>query len=669
VGIDQNLESSQVYGKRLTLFYNASNRPELRLDGTVLATGNVVTPGTYYAITLSVDHPYAANGGTYCDQSFPTQIKAGGSYLIVNGWAGTGRRIIEKHRKALRENQAAGGADSSEPVLGETLSMIAMTWLAETTRGWSLTDGVADTSTTVHHTVGFCGQTDSPYIDMPMCTVSVTSGSGDAAAEDASFFVQSGVASAMEWGVIEQMQPFSAVSTVKLIDMANSRSDKLYDAKTANYSTIKPLLRNYSTNEFTQIEGYINAGWRVVLPEDADLTEGSWTGLGFLAVSADEKQIGHIISGGLKGGFGTTPGTADPVTASTSEVEDFDIDISAFSQEPIDLVHGDYFYAHDDLSIGSGAYPFTLGFSRHYNSRDRLTDGALGLGWTHTFDVTASVDSDAFQGMAEDSPIDAAAAIAEIYVATDILRGTKTNTRLVAASLGHRWVMDRLIGNVVTIKEPQRSRSFVALPDGTYNPPPGSADVLTHEPDDTYHVRAKDGIVLDFDASGKLSQWSDPNGNTVSLTYNSGKLQSVSNGCGRSLSFTYTGDRLDHVTDSAARTVYYEYDAAGNLTTATDCAGVTKQRWLPGPNARAESWATTARSGQPSLWPATNQWRQGMRRRGGALRRIWRGGRRVESAATKYHRLWGRGSGPTSRSPGLRRRLSRRHVSRRFHAQ
>jgi hypothetical protein len=285
VGIDQNLESSQVYGKRLTLFYNASNRPELRLDGTVLATGNVVTPGTYYAITLSVDHPYAANGGTYCDQSFPTQIKAGGSYLIVNGWAGTGRRIIEKHRKALRENQAAGGADSSEPVLGETLSMIAMTWLAETTRGWSLTDGVADTSTTVHHTVGFCGQTDSPYIDMPMCTVSVTSGSGDAAAEDASFFVQSGVASAMEWGVIEQMQPFSAVSTVKLIDMANSRSDKLYDAKTANYSTIKPLLRNYSTNEFTQIEGYINAGWRVVLPEDADLTEGSWTGLGFLAVS------------------------------------------------------------------------------------------------------------------------------------------------------------------------------------------------------------------------------------------------------------------------------------------------------------------------------------------------------------------------------------------------
>lgn len=571
VGIDQNLESSQIYGKRLTLFYNASDRPELRLDGTILATGNIVIPDSYNSITLSVNHPYAANGGTYCDQSITTQIKAGGSYVIVNGWAGTGRRVVEKHRRTLVENKAAGGADSSEPVLGETLSMISTTWLAETTRVWSLTDSVVDTSTTIHHCVGFCGQTESPYIDVPMCAVSVISGTADAAAENASFFVQGGIASAMEWGVIQQMQPFSAVSTVKLIDMANSRSDKLYDARSSNYPAIKPLLRNYSTAEFTGVENYINAGYRVILPEDGDQTEGSWVGLGFLAISADEKQIGHIISGGLKGGFGTTAAPADTTVPTVSAVPA--LVVGALSQEPIDLVNGDYLFDHADLAVGSGPYPFTLSFARHYNSRNRLSDGVLGLGWTHTFDITARADSDGFQGLGEDSPIDAAAAIAEIHVAADLLRGSKTNARVVAASLSHRWVMDQLIGNVTAIREPQRSRQFVKLPDGTYNPPPGLADVLTKEPDSTYHLRAKDGVLLDFDATGKLSTWSDPNANAVSLAYDSGKLQSVGNGLGRSFTFAYTGNRLDHVSDSAGRTVHYGYDAAGNLTTATDCNG------------------------------------------------------------------------------------------------
>jgi len=95
-GIDETVYSEQVYGKRFTIFYNASSQPVLVLDGDVLATGTSTTPGTSQPITLTVDHPYAANGGTYCDQSQTFYITAGGSYLIVNGWAGTGTKVIER---------------------------------------------------------------------------------------------------------------------------------------------------------------------------------------------------------------------------------------------------------------------------------------------------------------------------------------------------------------------------------------------------------------------------------------------------------------------------------------------------------------------------------------------------------------------------------------------
>ena len=45
------------------------------------------------------------------------------------------------------------------------------------------------------------------------------------------------------------------------------------------------------------------------------------------------------------------------------------------SNEPIDLVTGDYLYEHTDLTVGSGVYPFGLGFKRSYNSGSRLDDG------------------------------------------------------------------------------------------------------------------------------------------------------------------------------------------------------------------------------------------------------------------------------------------------------
>lgn len=235
-GIDETFYSCDIYGKRLTIFYNESNEPVLRLDGTDIATGWVTTPGSWNSVNLTIDHPYAANGGTYLDASGRSNIKAGGAGFIMNGWAKTGRAMVERHRKILAENIHAGGDNTSEPVLGQSLAMIGYTWLAESSRinelAHQITDAMPGARVFIinHHAVGVCGQAESPYIDIPLSMTAFAIYGGNTDKAYACYYSLSGHRSAFEWGVIDQLQPYSAVSTVKLIDISNDKSDKIFEA-------------------------------------------------------------------------------------------------------------------------------------------------------------------------------------------------------------------------------------------------------------------------------------------------------------------------------------------------------------------------------------------------------------------------------------------------------
>ncbi|MEW6747577.1 MAG: RHS repeat-associated core domain-containing protein [Planctomycetota bacterium] len=572
LGIDVTLASATTYGKRLSLFTNDANAPELRLDGELIATGNSAPPGSYNPITLSVDHPYAALGGTYGDQTFTTSIQAGGDYVIMNGFAGTGREIICKHQATLRQELLNGLPEDSEPVRGETLAVFALTWLGEVSESEARLDKLAKTTTIQHHTLGFAGQLDSPYVDIPMALVSVISTEENPDKESAAFFAQAGISSAFEWGIFDQAQGRSAVCTVKLIDISSAKADKIFDATSANYySSVKPQLVNYSAGELALVEAYINAGFRLTLPQDGDLNEIRWTGIGFIAIDPTESSIGHIISGGLSGGYGSDYWWADPYFAGEYGYPGYWPYWYPQSQEPIDLVTGGYLVNRLDLSIGSQPFPLGLALQRAYASGGRLTDGPFGNGWSHNFDIRVSGDSDGFQGLGEDSPIDAASALAELYVAQDLLQGTKTNLRLVTGTLAHRWFMDRLIRNVVTVREGASARVFVELPDGSFNAPPGMADDLVKEGDGSYRLSSKHGIVHDFDIDGHAASWADPNGNTITFTYDAGGLlQSVANSAGRTLAFSYSGNHVSTLSDGTGRTVGYSYDAGGNLVSVTD---------------------------------------------------------------------------------------------------
>src|SRR4029450_385023 len=113
--IDQTFYSADIYGQRLTLWWNGgSNKKELRLNGNMIATGPSQSAGGTYQGTISVVQAYAS---TFANQSSTFTTFGNALELIGNSWGVTGRQLIDIHKRALDQNRSAGGAEASESIL------------------------------------------------------------------------------------------------------------------------------------------------------------------------------------------------------------------------------------------------------------------------------------------------------------------------------------------------------------------------------------------------------------------------------------------------------------------------------------------------------------------------------------------------------------------------
>lgn len=165
--VDQTFYSDDIYGRRLTVTFTGalSNEPTLMLDGVTVATGSAVAAPNMQ-IGFCIDHPYVKADETpplipFCDpgssgvplsadQNGSTSVGVGGTYFIANGWGRVGRKIVERHRRILAENRAAGAADTSEEVLGQTVAIIGVAWMAEGSAASQITDGLSGDAILVH---------------------------------------------------------------------------------------------------------------------------------------------------------------------------------------------------------------------------------------------------------------------------------------------------------------------------------------------------------------------------------------------------------------------------------------------------------------------------------------------------------------------------------------
>lgn len=572
-GIDQTYTSDAIYGRRLTVTYNGSNQPILMLDGTTVGSPGTAPPsGAATTLTLTATHN--AYGTTVANQTINQTIvaKPGNVFTISNAWGPTGRGLPNSYQTALGNLRATGAADTSEAVAGTTLEVLSAQWLGQTAQLYNLVGRLSNTSILAHHDIGVAGYTGASYVDLPGGAFGVASVSGDSNSEVTALFQLGMHSSILESTVVQQVSTVSAASTVKLIDMAAAAGQPIYNASSANYATaVQPNLVNCSSY-FSTFSGYLSAGYRLILPQHCDLNENSWTGAGYYFVGPS--ILGSEIAGNLAGGFATVGQVMSSFSrwaALTSLAPQSILNAPAFTyNDPIGFVAGNFLYKRDDLTSGVGTFPQSLTFRRLYSSSMKNQDGPLGKGWTHNLSATAKINSDGYQGMGEDSALDAAATLVEMKASTDLLADTSFPIdKMVVATLGQRWFGDQLINNTVIVTQGLNGEVFVKLPDGTYNPPPGNAAKLTMNGDGSYSYDTVHHNTMHFNSLGNIDTYRDANGTQVNYSYTGNNLTSVSNGFWRALNFSYTNGRISQISDGA-RTVQYGYDPNGNLTTFTD---------------------------------------------------------------------------------------------------
>lgn len=585
---------ANLQGRRLSLTFNASTssgQAQLWLDDTLLGQESTAAAGTSVNLKISIHHPHSnsLNGNNFHDQVVEKAYLRGASYALVYSFNPT-EELLKARQNVLDNYRRSGLADTSRQVITESLNIIGLTWLHETELAKRVLGGNVNCDTLSHHRMGRVCQENGYYIDVDVQYDGTFALDGSASSAALVQNSQLLLQSAMEHGVIEQMQGISnpAVSTIKLLRMGNqqpSGSGKTFYATPSTWSAVSVQLQGYSDDDKTKLQAVINQGGEMLLPQKGSLALNQWTGAGYIARinSNNVTTIQMLISGGLHGGYATIPTiistpwlttitNSNPLVLNTTPI----VLPRTLSYDPIDLATGDYFYPTTDLEIGAAA-PRGLTFSRQYHGARRRVDTAgLGYGWTHNWQVRASKRTAYEQALGlNGSPYNVASALVAAVATLDLMSVTTIDAQhWMLASLVSNWLTDQLQDNAVGISLGERSLQFIKRPDGAWQPPGGVTHTLTAlGGGGGWALTERHGSTYNFDSNGRLTTLVDLWNKTLNVAYNaSDKVSSVTDAYGRSLNFGYTGGQLTSVTDSTGRSVNFTV-TGGDLLTATDPEG------------------------------------------------------------------------------------------------
>ena len=452
---------------------------KLWLDDDLIAQGD-----SSGAMILSIDHPYPDEGGTYGDQSAEYKMKPGDStYVIISDFGGSkAGLLLKKRQKIMEEYRASGLPDDSREVLTETLNVMGQTWMEETTLNVNMLSELWDVISIRHHRFGVVAQERGYYIDVKAQAGASISRHGNDLDEHACFRASNFLMSAMEHGVLEQLQiDVPAASTVKLFQIANSQGHKIFMANADNYSTIEDQLTGYSSQDFQGFHDKVyNDGATLFLPAEGQLTSAGWEwkGKGYIEYSETETtaHVGMIIGGDYYGGYAVLDAFADAAQLVKNKTVKLWNDVTSIfdrkSKDPINMTTGAATSENTDLSMGGGE-PLGLHLTRFYTSDSHYKKTVLGHGWNHNYNVYADVHSDGESGLGSRLPVDCAALIAASVSTLDLMETDPQVREWTISSLIGKWAMDRLSYNAVSVYLRKMALTYIKLPDDTYNPPPG----------------------------------------------------------------------------------------------------------------------------------------------------------------------------------------------------
>lgn len=381
------------------------------------------------------------------------------------------------------------------------------------------------------------------------------------------------------------------------------KKNRIYLAHSNNWSAVQSELNGYSSTDLTNFASKVHNGSFLYLPRHKNNAAAGWDweGSGYVELREDELgiSVGMIIIGDFitSGGWSVNASTinAAPLTHSSYSQPNYynyggasSITLaptptyntpSFVGSDPVDMRTGAFVYDHTALELG-GAGPRGVHFARHYSSARRQTDRpGLGYGWTHNYDMRASIRTAPEAGLGETTTYEAASMLAAAAMINELV-GVVTNVKdQVAAALMAKYAVDNLLNNAISVTVGKETVQFIRQPNGDYTAP--AASTMSMERDGN-EIRMSERLgntwTFDLSAGGRLTSTEDFFGNTQLFAYDgSGQLETITDADGRKLTFTWIGGRITGVTDSTGRSVSFGYNANGDLIEATDPENKTTQ--------------------------------------------------------------------------------------------
>jgi RHS repeat-associated protein len=597
--MDHPIFTSDLKGRKISLVF-WGNTVELRLDDANPVASTTVTASDF-DLTIKVTHP----GGGLPPKSETKTYKKHDSfaYAIIYGFSPSGR-LVQKRYEQLAAYLDAGKADDSREVRTELLNIMGMTWMYQTNLVRGLLAAQNDVIPLSHHRFGRMSQEQGFYVDVGLQLSALFPADGEFAngKYENVFHLGSLFASAMEHGVIEQMQPgASAVSTVNIISKANASGQRIYKADSTNWDAVQSALQNYTAEQKnTFADSVNNKSAKLLLPRNASVKEGRWSGSGWIIRQPD--RAGMIINGGYSGGYSINYGyVSSPYVydggyynpcysaPSTGYAMPYALPSyttpSYYGSDPVDMATGAFEYSHADMETGIEAAPRGLSFARSYSSANSTEDRQnLGFGWTHSMHIRAAKRTATEEALGLGTIQQAAAFLVSTLVASDLYRANGSVQEWGTAALTVAWFQDQMLDNAVSVTIGDNTFQFIKQPDGTYQAPAGSTMSL-EVVSGNFRLSQRHGNTMHFqntpssaDTSQCIQKIVDPDGKEMTFVYHKDdRINYVQDCYGRRYTFGYTGTRITSITDStnagASRAVGFRFDADGNLDRVTDPEG------------------------------------------------------------------------------------------------
>jgi RHS repeat-associated protein len=553
--------------------------------------------------------------------------RSGGPYVISYGFNNCLGMIKERMRRLASLQEEGFGATSNE-IISENLHILGLQYLNEFNVINEVASSVLPARISTLHQVGIVGNKQVPYMDLPGILVAIgirenglgADATATGAIRDRAFAAATYWMSMLEHSLIEQLiitdaasetQYFNkGVSTVKMIQKyVESGNTPVYLARTSSeWSGLKnsSLLVGYTGTMLngmdaifaTTATGTITVamtGGGVLLPKTYAQSYNQYSGMGYVTMRYDSQGSGGgmILSGDLgniSGGVLTTnvpdnfyensnpislisSGASSVLFSTNNNTNNLLNYTPTLVNDPVDVSSGALNIDATDITVGQGAAPYGLAFTRHYSSLLSHSDPVgLGKGWTHNYDIRLTFrhagDLDpARMTVAEVAPI--MVATRAIYDSINITP-TATAKNWVVPALVACWLGEQFVSTRAVMQMGPRVLEFVKLPDNTWAPPAGVKATLAKS-GTNYLVKFRKGLQFTFDAAdGRFRKITDFNmpgnssGRSLSADYypSTKRLNTVTDAHGRVLTFGYNaGDQLVSVSDGADRTVSYSQSA------------------------------------------------------------------------------------------------------------